>query len=366
MTVEQLPEYLKGNWNHIRDRLLDGKYAPQPVRRVEIPKPGGGARKLGIPTVLDRFVQQAVQQVLQRHWDRTFSDSSYGFRPGRSAHQAVERARQYIREGRSYVVDMDLEKFFDRVNHDVLMSRIARRIQDKRVLKLLRAFLNAGVMENGLVSVSEEGMPQGGPLSPVLSNLLLDELDCELEKRGLKFVRFADDCNVYVNSERAGLRVMASITKFLEKRLRLKVNREKSAVGKPMRRKFLGFSFTAGSNPKIRMATQSLERAKTKIRLLTRPTKGRSLKQIIAELASYLTGWRAYFGYCETPSVFVKLDKWIRRRLRAVAWRQWKKVQKVAKGDERMGLSEVLTDLTAPMEKRTYALRSIAQAGRGL
>ncbi|GAH63921.1 unnamed protein product, partial [marine sediment metagenome] len=237
-------------------------------------------------------------QVLQRHWDRTFSDSSYGFRPGRSAHQAVERARQYIREGRSYVVDMDLEKFFDRVNHDVLMSRIARRIQDKRVLKLLRAFLNAGVMENGLVSVSEEGMPQGGPLSPVLSNLLLDELDCELEKRGLKFVRFADDCNVYVNSERAGLRVMASITKFLEKRLRLKVNREKSAVGKPMRRKFLGFSFTAGSNPKIRMATQSLERAKTKIRLLTRPTKGRSLKQIIAELASYLTGWRAYFGYC--------------------------------------------------------------------
>lgn len=325
MTVEQLPDYLKGNWTQIRAQLLEGKYAPQAVRRVEIPKAGGGVRKLGIPTVLDRFIQQAVQQILQKRWDKTFSDSSYGFRPRRSAHQAIERARQYIREGRNIVVDFDLEKFFDRVNHDVLMSRIARRVQDKRLLKLLRAFLNAGVMENGLINATEEGMPQGGPLSPVLSNVLLDELDRELEKRGQKFVRFADDCNVYVRSERAGQRVMESITKFLEKRLRLRVNMEKSAVGKPWRRKFLGFSFTAGSNPKIRIAKQSLERAKAKIRLMTRPTKGRSLKQIIEELTSYLNGWRAYFGYCETPSVFEKLDKWIRRRLRAVAWRQWKR-----------------------------------------
>lgn len=328
MTVEELPDYLKGNWTRIRAQLIEGTYAPQAVRRVEIPKAGGGLRMLGIPTVLDRFIQQAVQQVLQRRWDQTFSDSSYGFRPNRSAHQAVERARQFIREGHSFVVDLDLEKFFDQVNHDVLMSRIARRIQDKRLLKLLRRFLNAGAMENGLVSATDEGMPQGGPLSPVLSNLLLDELDRELEKRGLKFVRFADDCNVYVRSERAGLRVMESITKFLEKRLRLKVNREKSAVGKPFRRKFLGFSFTSGCNPKIRIARPSLERAKAKIRRLTTPTKGRSLQQIIAELASYLNGWRAYFGFCETPSVLADLDKWIRRRLRAIVWRQWKRGRK--------------------------------------
>lgn len=325
MTVEELPGYLKQNWQHLRSLLLEGRYAPQPVRRVEIPKPGGGVRKLGIPTVLDRFVQQAVQQVLQRKWDPTFSDSSYGFRPNRSAHQAVERAREYIREGRAYVVDMDLEKFFDRVNHDVLMSRVARRIQDKRLLKLLRAFLNAGVMENGLESVSEEGMPQGGPLSPVLSNLLLDELDRELEKRGLKFVRYADDCNIYVHSERAGLRVLDNLTKFLAKRLRLRVNQEKSAVGKPSWRRFLGFSFTVGCNPKIRIANQSLERVKAKIRHLTRPTKGTSLKQMIEEIARYLTGWRAYFGYCETPSILERLDKWIRRRLRAAVWRHWKR-----------------------------------------
>ena len=325
MTVEELPGYLKDHWTRIRAQLAEGKYAPQPVRRVEIPKPGGGVRKLGVPTVLDRWIQQAMQQVFQKRWDSTFSESCYGFRPKRSAHQAIERARGYIREGYSYVVDFDLEKFFDRVNHDVLMSRVARRIQDKRVLTLVRAFLNAGIMENGLVSASEEGVPQGGPLSPILSNLLLDDLDRELEQRQLKFVRYADDCNVYVKSARAGERVMESITKFLAKRLRLKVNREKSAVGKPARRRFLGFSFTAGANPKIRIAPASMERAKSKIRELTKPTKGRSLKQIIEELASYLVGWRAYFGYCETPSVFVGLDRWIRRRLRAVVWRQWKR-----------------------------------------
>lgn len=295
MTVDELPGFLKANWTEIRKKLLEGKYKPQPVRRVEIPKPGGGARMLGVPTVLDRFLQQAVQQILQQQWNDTFSDSSYGFRPGRSAHQAIERARQYIREGWNVVVD------------------------------ILRAFLNAGVMENGVKSTSEEGLPQGGPLSPILSNVLLDELDRELESRGLRFVRFADDCNVYVKTERAGLRVMQSITNFLAKRLRLKVNQEKSAVGKPSRRKFLGFSFTINRDPKIRIATQSLIRAKQKIRHMTRPTKGQSLKQVIEELALFLNGWRAYFGYCETPSVFKELDKWIRRRLRALAWRHWKR-----------------------------------------
>ena len=325
MTVDELPGYLKENWTKIRVQLMEGRYAPMPVRRVEIPKPGGGVRKLGVPTVLDRWIQQAVQQVLQKRWDPTFSDNSYGFRPRRSAHQAVERARSYIREGNEYVVDFDLEKFFDRVNHDILMSRVARRIEDKRVLKLIRAFLNAGIMENGLISASEEGVPQGGPLSPILSNLLLDELDRELEKRKLKFVRFADDCNVYVKSARAGERVMESITKFLATRLRLTVNREKSAVGKPAWRRFLGFSFTSGANPKIRIAPASLSRVKAKIRQMTKPTKGRSLKQVTEELARYLTGWRAYYGYCETPSVLAGLDRWIRRRLRALAWRHWKR-----------------------------------------
>jgi RNA-directed DNA polymerase len=328
MTVEALTGYLKENYARIRAQLLEGKYAPQPVRRLEIPKAGGGVRKLGVPTVVDRWLQQAMQQVFQKYWDSTFSDSSFGFRPKRSAHQAVERAQSYICEGYSHVVDIDLEKFFDRVNHDVLMSRVAKRIEDKRVLKLLRAFLNAGVMENGLFSATEEGVPQGGPLSPALSNLLLDELDRELEGRKLKFVRYADDCNIYVKSQRAGERVMESITKFLEKRLRLKVNKEKSAVGKPFRRKFLGFSFTAGSNPKIRIAKPSVKRFQAKIRHLTRPTKGQSLLQVISELASYLIGWRGYFGRCETPSVLARLDQWIRRRLRALAWRHWKRGRK--------------------------------------
>ena len=265
------------------------------MRRVEIPKPDGGVRKLGIPTVLDRLIQQAVMQVLQRHWDRTFSESSYGFRPGRSAHQAVAQAQKYIAEGYGWCVDLDLEKFFDRVNHDKLMGQIAKRVGDKRLLKLIRAFLNAGVMENGLVSPSVEGTPQGGPLSPLLSNLVLDELDRELERRGLRFVRYADDCNIYVRSERAGQRVMESITRFITQKLKLKVNETKSAVARPQERKFLGFSFTDGPEVKRAIAPKALERFKQRIREITRRAKGVSIEATMAELVPYMRGWRRLF-----------------------------------------------------------------------
>jgi RNA-directed DNA polymerase len=294
------------------------------VRRVEIPKPDGGVRKLGIPTVLDRFIQQAVMQVLQRQWDRTFSDYSYGFRPGRSAHQAVAKAQQCVAEGRSWCVDLDLEKFFDRVNHDKLMGQIAKRVGDKRLLKLIRAFLNAGVMENGLVSPSVEGTPQGGPLSPLLSNLVLDELDRELERRGHRYVRYADDCNIYVRSERAGQRVMRSVTQFITQELKLKVNETKSAVARPQERKFLGFSFTAGPEIKRVIASKALDRFKQRIREITLRAKGVSMQTTIEELAPYMRGWRSYFGYCETPEVLVSLTRWVRLRLRAAMWRQWK------------------------------------------
>src|ERR1700719_1011257 len=269
MTVDQLGDYLKQHWPAIREQLLNGTYEPRPVRRVEIPKPDGGVRKLGIPTVLDRLIQQAVMQVLQRQWDPTFSESSYGFRPGRSAQQAVAQAQKHIAEGHGWCVDFDLEKFFDRVNHDKLMGQIAKRVEDKRLLKLIRAFLNAGVMENGLVSPSVEGTPQGGPLSPLLSNLVLDELDRELECRGLRFVRYADDCNIYVRSERAGQRVMESLTRFITQKLKLKVNEAKSAVARPQERKFLGFSFTACPGIKRTIAPKSLERFKQRIREIT-------------------------------------------------------------------------------------------------
>jgi RNA-directed DNA polymerase len=325
MTVEELPDFLKKHWPSLRDQLLQGTYRPKPVKRVEIPKPDGGVRKLGIPSAVDRFIQQALLGVLQGKWDRTFSRHSYGFRPNRSAHQAVAQAQKHIAEGSRWVVDIDLEKFFDRVNHDLLMGRVAKRVSDKRVLKMIRAFLNAGVMVNGLVSPTDEGTPQGGPLSPLLSNLVLDDLDRELEKRGHRFVRYADDCNIYVRSRKAGERVMKSVTLFLTQRLKLKVNGEKSAVARPWERKFLGFSFTAEREPRRRVAPKALARFKERIRELTQRTRGVSLERMVKEATTYLNGWRAYFGHCQTPSVLQRLDEWIGRRLRCAVWKQWKR-----------------------------------------
>jgi RNA-directed DNA polymerase len=356
MTVGELPAYLKEHWLTIRVQLLDGTYKPQPVRRVEIPKASGGVRLLGIPTVLDRFIQQAVMQVLQVDWDGTFSETSFGFRPKHSAHQAVERAQAYIASGYAVVVDIDLEKFFDRVNHDILMGLVAKRIADKRLLKLIRGFLTAGALEGGLVSPTEEGTPQGGPLSPLLSNLMLDVLDKELEKRGHRFVRYADDCNIYVRSQRAGERVMAGIERFLEKRLKLKVNRAKSAVAKPSVRKFLGFSFTREPSPRRRIAPQAIARFKAKVRELTRRTGGKSLAQIVKELSVYLIGWRGYFGFCQTPSVLRALDEWIRRRLRAIAWKQWKRGPARFAELRRRGVGRVLAAKTASSPRGPWRL----------
>jgi RNA-directed DNA polymerase len=347
MSIGDLSGYLKQHWPTIREQLLCGTYQPQPVRRVEIPKPDGGVRKLGIPTVLDRFIQQAVMQVLQRRWDPTFSEHSHGFRPKRSAHQAVAKAQQYIASGHRWVVDLDLEKFFDRVNHDRLMAAIARRVTDKRILGLIGAFLRVGVMENGLVSPAEEGTPQGGPLSPLLSNIVLDELDHELERRKHRFVRYADDCNIYVRSERAGRRVMNNVTRYLAQRLKLKVNESKSAVARPNERKFLGFSFSSNKEPKRRIAPKALLRCRQKIRELTQRTRGISLKQMTKELAAYLRGWKSYFGYCETPSLLKALDRWIRRRLRSMIWKQWKRGATRYAKLRHLGLSKDLAAQTA-------------------
>src|ERR1700739_1962854 len=323
MTIEGAKAYLREHWPNIRSQLLSGTYQPQPVKRVEIPKPDGRIRKLGVPCVVDRLIQQALLQVLRERWDPTFSEHSYGFRPGRSAHQAVAQAQRYIAEGYSVVVDLDLEKFFDRVNHDGLMARVSARVSDKRVLKLIRAFLKAGVMEDGLVSPVEEGAPQGGPLSPLLSNLVLDDLDKELTRRGLRFCRYAADANIYVRSRRAGERVMASVSRFLTNKLRLKVNEAKSAVARPEERKFLGFSISSDGSER-RIARKALDKFKGRIRNVTRRTRGFGLQQLIKELKPYIVGWRGYFGFCQTPRVLTNLEAWIRRRLRLYLWRQWR------------------------------------------
>jgi RNA-directed DNA polymerase len=324
MTVDDLEEHLKTHWPMIRASLVAGTYAPQPVRRAVIPKPGGGTRHLGIPSVLDRFIEQALLQVLQEEWDSTFSKSSYGFRPQRSAHQAVGQAQAYIRAGYTWVVDIDLEKFFDRVNHDVLLSRVRRRVQDRRVLTLIHRFLKAGVLTlEGSVEPTVEGTPQGGPLSPLLANLLLDELDKELEKRGHRFARYADDANIYVRSRSAGERVMASVRRFLERKLRLKVNEAKSAVDRPWNRTFLGFTFTRRPPNRRKVSEKALKAFKAKVRERTGRTRGRTIRQIVQELRQWMLGWRAFFGFAEVRSPLRELDKWIRRRLRSYHWKQW-------------------------------------------
>ncbi|WP_342581833.1 group II intron reverse transcriptase/maturase [Ureibacillus sp. FSL W7-1570] len=325
MPVQNLRQHIVENWLSIKEAILKGTYEPMPVRRVEIPKPDGGVRLLGIPTVTDRLIQQAIAQVLSKVYDPTFSENSYGFRPNRSAHDAVKKAKEYIRDGYRWVVDMDLEKFFDKVNHDRLMGTLAKRIQDKPLLKLIRKYLQSGVMINGVVSSTLEGTPQGGPLSPLLSNIVLDELDKELERRGHKFVRYADDCNIYVKSKRAGLRTMASIQRFIEGKLRLKVNEKKSAVDRPWKRKFLGFSFTYHKEPKVRIAKESLKRMKNKVREITSRKMPYPMEYRIQKLNQYLVGWCGYFALADTKSIFLELDKWIRRRLRMCLWKNWKK-----------------------------------------
>ena len=339
MTIEDAKSYLREHWPDIRSQLLNGTYRPQPVRRVEIPKPDGGVRKLGVPRVVDRLIQQALLQVLQKRWDPTFSEHSYGFRPQRSAHQAVAQAQAYVAEGYSVVVDLDLEKFFDLVNHDILMARVAARVADKRVLKLVRAFLTAGVLEDGLVRPVDEGTPQGGPLSPLLSNLLLDDFDKELERRGLRFCRYADDCNIYVRSLRAGGRVKVSVSRFLIRKLKLKINETKSAVARPEERKFLGFSISNDGSER-RIAPKALAKFQMRVRELTRRTRGLSLRQIVEQLRPYLIGWRSYFGFCQTPIVLRNLEAWIRRRLRMYLWRQWKGGHNRFKELRRRGVKE--------------------------
>jgi RNA-directed DNA polymerase len=352
--VKELEKYFERHRDRLTGELLSGTYRPQPVKRVEIPKPDGGVRKLGIPSAVDRVIQQAILLVLSPQWDATFSDSSFGFRPFRSAHDAVAKVQSYLEEGYAWVVDMDLEKFFDRVNHDVLMSRVARRVKDKRLLKLVRAFLNSGVMIDGLTSATPEGTPQGGPLSPLLSNLLLDDLDRELESRGLRFARYADDCNIYVKSQRAGERVLQSVTNWLAKKLRLTVNQSKSAVGRPWKRKFLGFTFTVRRQRSIAPASKA--KFKKRIRELTKRNRGSSLPRVVSELRSYLLGWRGYFGFCQTPSVLQGFDSWIHRRLRNYAWKQWKTGKRRFKELRRLGIGKDLAAQTAGSSKRYWHL----------
>ena len=342
MTVEALWPWLQANWPRVKAQLLEGTYQAAPVRKVEIPKPSGkGMRQLGIPTVLDRLIQQALHQVLQPIFEGDFSENSYGFRPNRSAHDAIRQARQYVSEGRRWVVDMDLEKFFDRVNHDILMSRVARKVEDKRALRLIRRYLQAGVMDGGVVTPRTEGTPQGGPLSPLLSNILLDDLDRELERRGHAFCRYADDCNIYVRTRRSGERVLSSVTRFLERRLKLRVNRQKSAVGRPWERKFLGFSLTWHKKPRLRVAKESVQRLRGTLKESFRRGRGRNLGRFIAEeLAPKLRGWANYFRISEVKGVFEALDQWLRRRLRNIIWRQWKRPRTRRKKLMQRGLDE--------------------------
>jgi RNA-directed DNA polymerase len=340
MSVNDLKLYLDVQWERVKSELLDDRYLPQPVKEVEIPKPDGGVRKLGIPVVVDRMIGQGLYQVLEPIFAPGFSEHSYGFMRGRSAHQAVEKARKYVAEGYRWVVDIDLEKFFDRVNHDILMSRIARKVKDKRVLRLIRRYLQAGIMVDGLETARTEGTPQGSPLSPLLSNIMLDDLDKELERRGHKFIRYADDCNIYVKSQRAGERVMASITEFLEQRLKLKVNAAKSAIDRPWKRKFLGYSMTSETKPRLKVAERSVERLKDKLREIFRRGRGRNINKIVEELSMVLRGWIQYFKLSEVKNVFEEIDQWIRRKLRCIKWRQWKRVYTRAKNLMKRGLDE--------------------------
>lgn len=340
MTVEELPDYLRENWPEIREQLLAGTYQPSAVKRQQIPKRGGGMRKLGIPTVLDRFIQQAVLQVLTPKFDPGFSEHSYGFRPGRSAHQAARAAKRYVQEGRRYVVDVDLESFFDCVNHDVLMAKLAKRIEDKTLLRLIRRYLQAGIMDSGVVIERRKGTPQGGPLSPLLANVLLDEMDKEFERRGHAFVRYADDCNVYVRSRRAGERVMRAMRRQLAK-LRLRVNESKSAIDLAVNRSLLGFSLWIGRGRIVhhRVAAKALAAMKDRVRMLTRRTRGRSLSQIAMDLRGYLVGWKNYFGIAATPRMFSNLDQWIRHRLRAMQLKQWRRGRTIYRELVARGLS---------------------------